>query len=78
MKAEAVYVVVTPKGYVSEGVALSELDAIRLYLANWLPADVRPTGETMYALWQSFQNVGYSTKKLELPPELFGAEVCRT
>lgn len=79
MKAEFIYVVVTPKGYVSEpSIALSRDMAARKYLMQWLPDDVAPIGYVLDQLWQSFRNAGYTITEIKLPADLEGAEVCRT
>ncbi len=79
MKAEAIYVVVTQRGYVSEpSIALTEEDAARKYVLLWLPDHVRPTGYVLDQLWQSFKNAGYTVTQIQIPKELDGREVCRT
>ncbi len=79
MKAEAIYVVISPKGYVSEpSISLTSDDAKRRYMQQWLPREVSPTCYTFDQLWQSFANAGYTVQEIKLPKEIDGREVCRT
>ena len=77
-KAAALFVVVTPRGHVSDGAAFSEEEATRRYLERWLPDGVKPTGYVMDQLWQSFANAGYRCVKIDLPKNVEGKPICAT
>lgn len=79
MKAEAIYVVISPKGYVSEpSISLSRNDSKYAYMRQWLPQEVGTTAFELEPLWACFARAGYTVKEIKLPKELDGREVCRT
>lgn len=78
MEAKAIWVVVTPNGYVSDTAAFNKDQAIHRYLMQWLPEGVKPTGYTLDQLWSAFENAGYSANLIPLPPDIEGRGVCLT
>jgi hypothetical protein len=78
MRADAVYIVTTPKGHVSDCVAYSIGEATRRYVRQWLPPEVSPVGHVLDELWRSFENVGYRVHGVALPEHLEDSEVCLT
>ena len=78
MRAEAIYIVVTPNGHVSTFPAFTMADATQRYMREWLPSDVKLDGYLADGLWRKFADAGYRVERVDLPENLGGSTVCIT
>lgn len=78
MQADAIYVVVTPQGRVSDCAAFNMEQATHRYMMEWLPNGLKPTGYVLDQLWRAFVDAGYKVHRIDLPESVEGRSVCRT
>lgn len=78
MKADAIYVVITPHGLISDTSAFNEGQATRYYVRKWMPDRVSLSDYVADQLWREFEKVGYKVHRIDLPKALEGKEICHT
>jgi hypothetical protein len=78
MKAQALYVITTPKGHVSDSVSFDMETATQMYVAKWFPDSVKVRPYTLSLIWQDFAEAGYKVHRVDLPENVDGKPVCRT
>lgn len=78
MKAEAVYVVQTPDGHVSDTAAFDLGLATRRYVRQWLHPSVSISDYMADQLWREFAKSGWKVHRVDLPDKLDGKSVCHT
>jgi hypothetical protein len=80
MRADAIYVVTTPTGHVSDTAAFEREQATHRYVVQWLPEAVRVKASEflLSCMWQAFEEAGYKAHRIDMPDALEGKPVCRT
>lgn len=78
MRADALYVVVTPTGHIHQTPAFDLGLATRGYVREWVPREVSISDYVADSLWRAFADSGYTVHKIDLPKPLDGKKVCRT
>lgn len=78
MKAEAVYVVTTPDGHISDNASFNEGQATRRYVRQWLHPNVSISDYLADQLWREFEKSGWRVNRIDLPGKLDGKPVCFT
>lgn len=78
MTADAIYVVITPSGHISDSAAYDMGLATRSYVRKWMPEPVSVSDYIADQLWREFAKSGYKVERVDLPDNLTGKPVCRT
>lgn len=78
MKAEAVYVVQTPDGKVSDTAGFHEGQVTRRYIRQWLPPKVSIGDYLADQIWREFEKSGWKVHRVDLPDKIDGKPVCYT